>query len=401
MSVALVKYEAARQALAECKRVDEAKEILNKAAALEAYARQANDYELEADAWEIRERAEIRLGEILVAAKAAGELSKGGRPSKTPADQEGVSKATLEQAGVDYKLSSRAQKKASISERAREAAIAAHRDRILAGRARGGPNLNGAGAVAQGRAEADDSLDYFPTPPWATRALIEHVLPVLGLPTRLSSAWEPACGEGHIAEVLRESCDQVIASDVHDYGHGQVLDFLNVEQAPLQTDWIITNPPFGDKSIPFVERSLERASNVAMFLRSQWAVEGIDRYERIFRDHPPTLVAFFVERVPLCKGRWDPDGSTLTAYCWLVWQRGRKPLPTFWIPPGCRERLSLPDDRERFTTHPVTRIEHQAAPPHDPETGELLEAPPAPAPEADGLEIPHFLKRAWARVVTA
>ena len=37
-------------------------------------------------------------------------LHEGGRPKKTPADMEGVSKATLQEAGVDYKLSSRAQK---------------------------------------------------------------------------------------------------------------------------------------------------------------------------------------------------------------------------------------------------------------------------------------------------
>jgi hypothetical protein len=31
-------------------------------------------------------------------------------------------------------------------------------------------------AVMAQRIEAQDSLDDFPTPPWATRALIEHVL---------------------------------------------------------------------------------------------------------------------------------------------------------------------------------------------------------------------------------
>lgn len=31
-------------------------------------------------------------------------------------------------------------------------------------------------AVMAQRAEAHDSLDDFPTPPWATRALIEHVI---------------------------------------------------------------------------------------------------------------------------------------------------------------------------------------------------------------------------------
>jgi hypothetical protein len=52
--------------------------------------------------------------------------------------------------------------------------------------------------------------------------------------------------------------------------------------------------------------------------------------------------------VNLCKGRWDPDGGTATAYCWLVWIKGVSPRPPFWIPPGCRKALTLPTDRERF-----------------------------------------------------
>ena len=37
----------------------------------------------------------------------------------------------------------------------------------------------------------DDSLDFFPTPPWATRALMEIVLPRLG-PWMPKNLWEPA-----------------------------------------------------------------------------------------------------------------------------------------------------------------------------------------------------------------
>jgi hypothetical protein len=76
---------------------------------------------------------------------------------------------------------------------------------------------------------------------------------------------------------------------------------------------------------------------------------GVDRYDRLFKPHPPTLIAPFVERVNLCKGRWDPRRQA-TAYCWLVWMHGRQPQPLFWIPPGCRARLSLDTDRARFAT---------------------------------------------------
>jgi hypothetical protein len=225
--------------------------------------------------------------------------------------------------------------------------------------------INGARAIMGSRQEPDESLDYFPTPPWATRALVEVVLPQLHVDLSGLSIWEPACGEGHMAEVLREYAHEVNATDVHDYGYGDhVVNFLECDH-PIGLrcpDWIITNPPFEKKTIPFVDRARSFVlDGVAMFFRSQWAVEGIERYETIFKIHPPTLCAFFVERVNLCKGRWEPDGDTATAYCWLIWIHGKAPRPPFWIPPGQRERLTYADDRVRFTAKPVIKKPERAA----------------------------------------
>jgi hypothetical protein len=211
------------------------------------------------------------------------------------------------------------------------------------------PTARGFTSVMAKRRDPPDALDFFPTPLWATRALFRHVLPALGVET-VARVWEPACGEGHMAAVIEEFArDPVIASDIFEYGYGTAPhDFLHDD--PLaQTDWVITNPPFSIAS-EFTLRALKLASEgVAMLVRTQW-IEGVGRYEKLFRDRPPTLYAPFVERVPMVKGRWDPDASTATSYAWFIWRRPlvAEPSRVFWIPPGCRSTLTRADDRERF-----------------------------------------------------
>ncbi len=367
----LAQYDRARAALAEAVRIDQVLPLRDEIAHIKLYAAQIRDRALMAAAAEFQLRVERRLGVLLAAAKDAGQIVAGrprarSRAAENGSDDEPFPRVTLAEAGVDKKLSMTAQKAASISEPAFEAMVAATRERVIAGRARiidNGP-IHGARAVMGSRAEPADSLDYFPTPPWATRALLDTVLRQLGRRGDLhrQTAWEPACGEGHIAEVLAERFAQVAATDIHDYGYADyILDFLDPAAPAIDADWIITNPPFGDKSEAFTLKALRLARvGVAMFVRLQW-LETIGRYETIFRDTPPTLIAFFAERVPLCKGRWDPDGDTATAYVWLVWVRGSAPRAPFWIPPGCRERLTRPDDAARFTARPVIKLLRAAA----------------------------------------
>jgi hypothetical protein len=81
-----------------------------------------------------------------------------------------------------------------------------------------GPNRSN--AVMATRIEPSDGLDDFPTPPWATRALIEHVIQG-GPDLRSQICLEPACGAGHMAKVLAEYFGDVRASDIHPYGLGR------------------------------------------------------------------------------------------------------------------------------------------------------------------------------------
>ena len=75
----LVRYDTAKKALMEAKNFDEVKEIHDRAAALEAYARQAKDTEMIQWATEIKIRAERKAGEMLRNAKAAGTVATPGK----------------------------------------------------------------------------------------------------------------------------------------------------------------------------------------------------------------------------------------------------------------------------------------------------------------------------------
>lgn len=225
-------------------------------------------------------------------------------------------------------------------------------------------------AVMAQRAELKTSLDDFPTPPWATRALLEHAVSSkmsLGSMTCL----EPACGRGHMSVALAEYFGEVVSYDVFAYGFGGVADFLKSKHAQELFDWVITNPPFklGEE---FIKRSLNIARHgVAMLARTVF-IESVGRYERLFKQNPPSVFAQFVERVPMVKGRIDKSASTATGYGWLVWEKGI-PAGTqlVWIPP-CRKPLERDGDYEQAPRFIERRKSGAIVPIRKPETLDLF-----------------------------
>ena len=202
---------------------------------------------------------------------------------------------------------------------------------------------NTSSAVMQQRNEPHDSLDDFPTPPWATRALCEWLMQNGGQSGDLVR--EPACNRGHMVSPLREYFSDVEASDVHDYGFGfHVRDFLFGPWSMV--DWTITNPPFRLAS-EFIRHGLATSNlGVAVIVRTAF-LEGQERFRELFNVTPPSDILQFTERVVMHKGKLTATGSTATAYCWIVWRKSAPHNTHFhWIAP-CRKRLERASDYEK------------------------------------------------------
>lgn len=230
-------------------------------------------------------------------------------------------------------------------------------------------------AVRNRRVEPHNSLDDYPTAPWATRALFD-VVPGI----EAGTAREPCANRGHMVRPLAERYSRVFASDIFDYGAGfEVRDFLFGPQ-PERVGWTIFNPPFR-LAVEFIEQAMRSSAyGVAALARLNF-LEGGKRYTDLFKDRPPTYVLPFAERLPMLKGvlrhpnlkYWDPAAkkgegawkkpSTATAYAWFVWTKGQRafdhdpwgrPDPRFrgrrlaptvlWVPPGSRKRFEREGD---------------------------------------------------------
>lgn len=205
---------------------------------------------------------------------------------------------------------------------------------------------NTSSAVMQQRSEPHDSLDDFPTPPWATRALCDflHGLKIGSLTDM--SCREPTANRGHMVKPLREYFGAVEASDVHDYGAGfRVEDYLFPGADLFPVDWTIFNPPFR-LAEQFIETAIATSGiGCAAIVRSAF-LEGVGRHGNLFSRNPPAYVLQFAERVVMHRGKLTATGSTATAYCWLIWLAdSANDTRLRWIAP-CRKRLERASDYE-------------------------------------------------------
>jgi hypothetical protein len=168
---------------------------------------------------------------------------------------------------------------------------------------------------AKGHADYDPEINgYYATDPIAIEMLLRH--------ETFENVWENACGEGHLAEVLRKHNVLCKASDLIDRGYGDIfVDFL--KNTSKHNGDIVTNPPF-KYAQEFVEKSMDCIpvrNKVAMFLRIQF-LEGKAR-NRLFKQYPPKTVYVFSNRIKCAmNGDFTTIKSSATCYAWFVWQKG-------------------------------------------------------------------------------
>lgn len=171
-----------------------------------------------------------------------------------------------------------------------------------------------------------DKDDFYPTPEWATQALVD----ALGVEYFKDYVWEPACGNGVMSNVLLRNGCVVRSSDVVDRGYGDVEDFLEaVEAKGCKT--IVTNPPFKQANEFILKAlSLDGVERVCMFLRLSF-LEGQKRKD-LFEKHPPKYVHVFSKRVSFGRADSAEKNMNAVAYAWFVWEKGFNGEPIIrWI----------------------------------------------------------------------
>lgn len=171
--------------------------------------------------------------------------------------------------------------------------------------------------------------DFYPTPEWATLALLENEC--FG-----DDVWESACGDGAMSKVIEEFYNNVSSSDLYNRGYGDPeVDFLNTNRSH---DFLITNPPFHSAE-DFVSKGLKSAKKKFALLLRLAFLEGAGRQKSIFSVAPPAKVWVFSERITFYPRGAERKGSGTTAYAWFVWDKdhfGNTELK--WLPTGTKAK---------------------------------------------------------------
>jgi len=190
-------------------------------------------------------------------------------------------------------------------------------------------NLNGGFKPTIKRSADLDGPDFFPTPRWATFALIDNE-------NFSGDIWESACGDGTMSRVLAETGCTVPSTDLYERGYGEPgHDFL---RASRRANNIVTNPPYNCAE-GFVASGVKLADRKFALLLRLAFLEGANRANTIFARIPPSRVWVFSERITFYMKGATQAGSGTTAYAWFVWDKDAPSGTELkWFKPGYKAR---------------------------------------------------------------
>ena len=175
----------------------------------------------------------------------------------------------------------------------------------------------GASNHSEGKREEND---FYATEP---KAIIE----LLKYEKFNEDIWECACGQNHLANVLKDNGYNVRCSDLIERIEGaEIKDFLADTNNEQWKGDIITNPPY-KYAQQFIEKALDiipEGNKVAMFLKIQF-LEGKKR-KILFQKYPPKVLYVSSSRLNCAKnGDFETyKTNSAIAYGWFIWEKGFK-----------------------------------------------------------------------------
>ena len=192
--------------------------------------------------------------------------------------------------------------------------------------------LSGAQLAGGNSSTKREENDYYATAPETTKLFLDTFKEDLG-----ESILEPACGEGHLAEVLKEYFpnSNIDCIDLIDRGYGTGgIDFLTYN-TDKKFDTVITNPPF-KYAKEFILKSLAVSNRYVIMLCKIQLLEGVKRKE-MFESTPLKYIYVHTTRQATWKNGEETDSrgkkwATTMCLAWFVWEKDYKGEPVVrWI----------------------------------------------------------------------
>jgi len=189
------------------------------------------------------------------------------------------------------------------------------------------------------------STDNYETPSWGSESLYNGLKQFLNIDLNsLNSICDPCCGRGSIITEIARLCpdvEYITGSDLRavdkinsDYENlfidNEPTDMFNREDYDF--DCVPINPPFTFADEMLLHLIDNKIPLICLLQRTQY-MEGKARYEAVYKDHKPSAIFHFVNRLSMeieDNAKLVPCG--MMTFSWLIWEADFKgDTRVFWI----------------------------------------------------------------------